>query len=234
MRTRSRRHTLALGAAGAFLLAATAVPAASAAPPVRTADVAPVAQGKATFDCLLLPFQSAFRYEGNVSIAGPGDFEPGSTVEVVGRFPKLPGIAPVPIDGGKMQATAIVTLGGQDVELKATHTVNAEPKAEVPMPRLTGRVALADPGVSVELKRFSFIFDKMMGIVISADCEATDGANLGAMTSGDSDADSDADVSTQAATTEDEGMSAVVLGGGALAVVAAGALFWFSRRARRA
>lgn len=234
MSTSSRRHTLAVGAAAAFLLSSFSASGASAYAPVKGSEVAPVAQGNVTFDCLLLPFQSAFRYEGQVSVAGPRDFEPGTTVELVGKFPKLPGIAPVPIENGKMRVSATGTVGGQEMELRATHTVNSEANAEVVMPRLTGQVQLDDADAQIQLTGFNFAFDEMMNINITADCEATKGGVIGAMASASGASADGGDSETKAAAGDEEGMPAIVLGGGALAVVAAGLLFWFSRRARRA
>lgn len=198
-----------------------------------------VVSGEVRFDCVLEPFKSGFRYAGPITVTASQAGE-GSPVAMTATLPDLPGIAPVPIVDGTMRATLLTTVGGQAMEFKATSTVNSEPKADVPMPMLSGEMEGEAANAPVELTGFKFAFDEDMGIEITADCNATDGAALGKLTSG-AGAGTSADESEEA-DTESGGAMAVndsgdklpvlVLWAAPLVVVVVGLAVWLPRRLR--
>lgn len=250
-----RAHTSTRGLAAAALAVAVAAPvtapvvapvvlapAAGAVVASQETQPAATARGDVTFDCILQPFRSAFRYQGRASISGQPGAEAGA-MELTASFPDLPGIAPVPIDGGTMHVSVKGTMGGEPLELTSTSTVNAEPKAEVPLPQLSG-VVQADPAdAAVELTTFRFAFEEMMGIEISADCEATDGAHLGRMRAGAGGPEETAADDAAEGTEGTAGTAAVAESGPSLpllalwalpvGVVALGLVLWLPKRLRR-
>lgn len=215
--------------------ALTWVPSASAH--LATADAASV-RGDVTFDCILDPFRSGFRYAGPATVSATPTAD-GEGMELTATLPDLPGIAPVAIEDGTMHVTLEGTMGGAPVELTATSSVTAEPKAEVPMPEVSGSVVtdVADP--ELELTGFGFAFDKMMNIEISADCEATDGGNMGVLDAeGDEAADAgstgDADAGSNAlASSSDDSLPLLAMWAIPIAVVVLGLVIWLPKRLRR-
>lgn len=142
------------------------------------------AQGKMAFTCLLKPFNSNFDYKADVSVAAVRAKAGDTDVTIAGTFGKIPGIAPVPIDGGQMTVTVKGTMGGEAVTLTGKSTVNAPANAEVAVPRLETSMSTDADEVDVEIDTFDFAFEPMMGLTITADCKADSGSALGAMTIG--------------------------------------------------
>ncbi len=142
------------------------------------------AKGNMAFTCLLKPFNTNFPYKADVSVAAVRAKAGDTKVSIAGSFGDIPGIAPVPIDGGKMTVTVKGTMGGEAVTLSGKSTVNAEANAEVPVPRLETSMQTDADEVDVKIDTFAFAFEPMMGLTITADCKADSGAALGAMTIG--------------------------------------------------
>lgn len=208
---------------------------ASALGPATDASSVGVVSGDVRFDCVLEPFKSGFRYQGDFTVTASDSGD--GAASMTATMPDLPGIAPVPIVDGRMHATLLASVGGQAIELKATSPVNSEPKADVPMPMLSGQMEGDPAGADVELTGFKFKFDEDMGIVISADCQATEGAALGTLAAGDQAADdSGKDVKEAggdvAVNDSGDKLPVFVLWAAPLVLVVVGLAVWLPRRMR--
>lgn len=205
------------------------------------------AEGKIGFTCLLKPFNTNFPYNADVSVAGVRSQAGDTNVSIAGTFGKIPGIAPVPIDGGQMTVTVKGTMGGEAVTLTGKSTVNAPANAEVPVPRLETSMSTDADEVDVKIDTFDFAFEPMMGLTITADCKADSGASLGAMTigvgslddvapPGGSDGNGGGGAGAGAATLPRTGggdaMPVITLWALAFGMAGAGLLVWMPRRIR--
>ena len=230
------RRGMALGSlalAGALVMGGAGT--AGAAVTVSAAKGGSV-QGQVAFDCLLLPFNSAFRYEGPATIGAPS--EAGAEgLALTGQFPEIPGIAPVAIENGNMRIWTKGTAGGNEVELKGATVVNAGASQPVPLPEMEGVVQGVDAATEVELSSFGFEFDEMMGLDISAQCDAVDSGKAGtfalkssASASDDSKADEPSAALGEAAEGGNDTLVKVALWGVPVALLVAGVLVWLPRR----
>lgn len=222
---RSAAVAIAVGLLGS---AATTTAAADAASEKVTGNI--------RFDCILEPFKSGFRYEGEVAVTAWRTDDAGP-MQFTAMLPDLPGIAPVKIEGGRMHTTVSGTVGGEPMELGSTSTVDAEPKASVPMPPVTGSMEADVSDAVVELSSFHFHFDEMMGINISAECEATDGGRLGALddsAGGQGGAGGESDEAATALAVSESGdkLPVLVLWAVPAVLVVIGAVVWLPRRLR--
>lgn len=137
------------------------------------------AAGTVGFACVLYPFNSAFDWDPDVTVAGaPG----GSGTDLLATMTDLPGIAPVPIDG-PMEVTLGLDVAGKATTVTGTSQVTAAPNTEVPVPDLTGAVAAAADTMPVTVTSFAFDFPSYE---IDADCTPKRGADLGDMSPGGS------------------------------------------------
>lgn len=194
-------------------------------------------QGEVTFDCLLEPFKSAFRYEGAVSVQAPKGGGTDAPMNLVATLPELPGIAPVAIENGAMRVSLKGTVGADEFTLTGARTVNAGANEDVAVPEMTGEVPAAAAG-EFAVTNFAFEFDEMMGLVINADCDASKGASMGSMKAvGAAVATPVAkseDVEEASAESDDEGLPMALMVGVPVALVAVGAgVFALRGRFRR-
>ncbi len=223
-------------ALGALVLAGALVGGAGAANAALTASPAngAKAQGEVTFDCLLLPFNSAFRYTGPATISVPSKAD-GDVLELKGQFPDLPELAPVPIENGKMRVWTKGTVGDSPLELSGSSVVNAAANSKVPLPKMKGEVQGLEDGAKIDLTTFGFEFDEMIGLSISAQCDAVSGSSGGKLVLGSAAAEEKGGEETTAASVgdavEEEGSAMKFALLGLPVVVAAGALLaWLPRR----
>ncbi|QMW65085.1 LPXTG cell wall anchor domain-containing protein [Mumia sp. ZJ1417] len=157
--------TLTVGDGSAPTTPPTTTPPATAPPttaPPTTAETTPPAgnpgkpaEGTVKFACTL-SLGSKFDYNAKMSVSGYRAAA-GDPVTLQATMSKLPGIAPVPIDGS-MDFTVDLSVGGTATTLKATSTVNAAPKAEVAVPTLKGSVKASGDELDVTAKAFMFNF----------------------------------------------------------------------------
>lgn len=182
--------------------------------------------GEVTFDCLLEPFKSAFRYEGVISVKAPQAGSDGAPAALVATLPELPGIAPVAIESGQMRVSLKAKMGGDAVTLTGSRTVNAGANENVAVPEMSAEVpdSAAD---KFSVSSFMFEFDEMMGLDIRADCDASKGASMGSMKSGGESALTPVAqqkvVETSTAPAEDEGLPMALLVGVPAGLLAVGA-----------
>lgn len=194
-------------------------------------------QGEVTFDCLLEPFKSAFRYEGAVSVQAPKPGSDSAPMSLVASLPELPGIAPVAIENGTMRVSLKGTVGEDEFTLTGSRTVNAGANEDVALPEMTGEVPAAASG-EFAVTNFTFEFDEMMGLVINADCDPSKGASMGSMkavgaTAATPVVKSD-DATEASAESEDEALPMALLVGVPAGLVAVGAgVFVLRGRAQR-
>ncbi|MBW9205556.1 hypothetical protein KV097_06310 [Mumia sp. zg.B17] len=142
------------------------------------------AKGTVKFACVM-SIGSKFDYNATISVSGYRK-NAGDPVSLQATMSKLPGIAPVPIDGS-MEYTLNLSVGGTATTLTATDTVNAAPKAVVPVPTLKGSVKASGDELDVKASGFSFDFPSAS---IGAKC--TGSGTLSKMTvSSEPPADSD-------------------------------------------
>lgn len=181
-------------------------------------------QGEVTFDCLLEPFKSAFRYEGAISVQAPKATSEDAPVSLVATMPELPGIAPVAIENGTMRVSLKGKMGDEKFKLTGSRTVNAGANEDVAVPEMTGEVPAAASG-DISVTNFTFEFDEMMGLVIDADCDPSKGASMGAMkTVGAAAATPKAKAEqVEEAAADDEGMPMALLVSVPVALLAVGA-----------
>lgn len=225
---------LLLGACAAVLLSA---PGASAAP--GTVD-RQGASGTVSFDCLLQPFRSGFRYEAATAVVAARQVAGDTEIQLSASFSDLPGISPAQIDDGKMTIVAKGTVDGQKFRLKGTSQVTSEPKAPIPMPRVTGQVTTPAETLFVEVTEFQLSFEEMMGLTIKTTCLPAKGSELGTMTvsSGSIDdeiarvttAGRDEDVVPDASGDKDASRSLPMTALWGAVVVGAGVMVWLTRR----
>jgi len=156
----------------------------SSKPTEKAADAGKPVSGQIAFDCVLSPFDSAFRYEGKATVSGVRAKEGDSKVTLAASLPQIPGIAPVPIENGRMVATVKATVDGKPVSLSSETTVNAAAKAKVSVKRATGQVTTTAEKAKVDVQSFAFKFDPISGLEISAECEIAKGGSMGAMAIG--------------------------------------------------
>ncbi|WP_153865246.1 hypothetical protein [Mumia zhuanghuii] len=113
------------------------------------------AEGTVKFACTLT-IGSKFDYNAKMSVSGYRAKE-GDPVSLQAKMSKLPGIAPVPIDGS-MEFTVDLTIGGTATALKATSNVTAAPNTDVSVPDLKGSVEAEGDELEVKASGFSFDF----------------------------------------------------------------------------
>ncbi|MFC6152385.1 hypothetical protein [Nocardioides yefusunii] len=188
--------------------------------------------GEVSLDCLLQPFVEGFRYEGPMAVKAS---RVGDSYELLAQMPSIPGIAPVAIDGGRMRVVLEGSVGKEPFTLTGTRSVDAEASSPVPVPDLVGTIPAIDG--DVELSKFTFEFDEMMGLTIEAGCDPWKATGLGELTAG---AEPGAVTSTEEAsadviTVDDEGSAMpLILGGGAVVLALGGVAAWFVSRRRPA
>lgn len=207
------------------------------------------AEGVIEFACVLSPpFNTEFDYNADVSVSGARADAGDSKVNLAATFTELPGLAPVPIDNGKMRIMVDGTVDGEAVSFTGNSTVNAGPNASVPVPRLTATVETEADEAEVLIDTFRFEFDEMAGLEIFADCDAKDNV-LGTMTigvgdlpdppGGDTPPGDTTPVSTPPGTTPGatlprtgggDAMPVIALWALALGMLGAGALVWLPKR----
>lgn len=230
---------LTLAVAAPLLLGSTSPAAAKDAAPLR--GVA----GEVTFDCLLQPFSSGFRYEGRVELAmsGRGD----EAALMTGSLPKLPGIAPVLIEKGGMKVVLSGTVDGEPFELRGSTPVDTGPNESVPVPDVNGRLAGTVDSIGTEadvkLTGFDLAMDEQMDLTITAECEVSKGANLGSLSLGGTvgrarsaeDPGAEAPAASVGDAAQEEAGSAVptALWGVPALLVVGGLAFWLGGRSRR-
>lgn len=206
------------------------------------------ASGQVAFDCVLAPFDSAFRYEGKITVSGARAKEGDTDVTLAATMPQIPGIAPVPIENGRMVATVKGKVDGKAVTFSSETTVNAAAKAKVSVKRATAEVKTSAEKAKVELEAFGFKFDPISGLEISAECDIAKGGSLGSMAIavGELDDEDEDDTpngsgggtggttgGTEASlprTGGGDAMPVIALWAAALGVVGAGLLVWIPRR----
>lgn len=211
------------------------------------------AKGKVTFGCTLsAPFNTKFDYVADVAVHGARAAEGDSKVSLAADFSKMPGLAPVAINDGKMRVESKGSVDGKAVTFTGNSTVNAGPNEAVAVPRMSASVDTDATTADVKLDSFRFEFDEMQGLAISAECSSTKGAAVGAMTIGVGDVDEpgdgngdgggggDAGGTTAGGTTTlpktggGDAMPVIALWALALGVVGAGLLVWMPAQRRSA
>lgn len=222
------------GLAGLALLGSMTVgalaPAHAVDPVAEKGEV--TASGDVTFDCLLLPFNSAFQYKSPVKLSTTTNDE--GSLDVKAAVNALPGIAPVEIDGGKMTVTLEGTMAGQEMLLKGKSTVKEAANAPVEVPVLTGTAPLAEGGDEISLSRFTFAFEEMMGLVIEASCDTSGDGDL--KTVGDVSGSDENSAAAAVGDQADGGSNVLVLAGligVPVALLVAALLVWLPRRKRQ-
>ncbi len=142
------------------------------------------AAGKVTYACVLsAPFNTKFDYKADISVSGARETADDTAVKLSASFSKIPGLAPVPIENGKMSITAKGSVDGKAVSFTGNSTVNAGPNEPVAVPVLSANVDTDAVKADVKMDTFRFEFGEMAGLAISADCKAQSGA-LSALTVG--------------------------------------------------
>lgn len=186
------------------------------------------------FDCLLSPFESAFRYETSVKMTSPNATD--TSVELAATLTEIPGIAPVEIVDGRMHVELKGTVSDSPFTLTGDSVVNAAPKGKVAVPEMKGEVALTGEVSELVVESFSFKFNEMMGLNISASCQASRGGDLGTLSaSGDAEAPQQAVGDAALASEDDEegSVGSLLLWGVPVGVALAIAAFILSTRVRR-
>jgi hypothetical protein len=133
--------------------APTAAPTSAEPPPAG--NPGKPAEGTVKFACTLT-IGSKFDYNAKMSVSGYRAKE-GDPVSLQATMSKLPGIAPVPIDGS-MDYKLDLSVGGTATALKATSNVTAAPNTDVSVPVLKGSVEAEGDELEVKASGFSFDF----------------------------------------------------------------------------
>jgi len=133
--------------------APTAAPTSAEPPPAG--NPGKPAEGTVKFACTLT-IGSKFDYNAKMSVSGYRAKE-GDPVSLQATMSKLPGIAPVPIDGS-MDYKVDLSVGGTATALKATSNVTAAPNTDVSVPVLKGSVEAEGDELEVKASGFSFDF----------------------------------------------------------------------------
>lgn len=221
---------------GLALVLVTTAPHASAAP-ASDADEGP--RTTVSFDCLLQPFHSGFRYEATMEMVAAREPAGLGEVELSASLSDLPGISPAQIDDGTMRISLKGTADGNKFRLEGTSQVTSAPKVPVPMPRVSGRLTSSAETLDVEVTDFRLAFEEMMGLNITATCLPAVSGGLGTVAVGSggigaevaraSQQRDEADVrpSTSDAATDDSFPMVVLWGLGA---VGAALIVWLARR----
>jgi LPXTG-motif cell wall-anchored protein len=149
---------------------ATATPSvSSSASATASADASGTpAKGKVTFACVLNQTSSKFSYPATISVSGYRTSS-GGDLNLVATMSDIPGIAPVVVDG-TMDITLGVTVGGTKATLTGSTHAKAQPYQVVPVPTLSGTVAVSGDDLKVVAKTFRFAFPDMS---IDADCTSS-------------------------------------------------------------
>lgn len=136
------------------------------------------AKGKATFTCMLSPFNSEFDYPATITVSGYRE-EEGGDIQLVADMTDIPGISPVQVDG-TMDVTLDAEIGGESVTLEGSAKVVAPPNKPASVPRLKGSMSAEGDEHEVSVSAFTFNFPDFS---VGAECES-DPTVLGKMVVG--------------------------------------------------
>ncbi len=131
------------------------------------------AKGKVSFSCVLQELGSPFDYKPTVTMSGSRASADDSKVSLRLNFSKIPGLAPLPIENGRMKVTAKAEVGGKKVSFAETSTVNAPSYGEVAVPTMTASITTDEDELDVEITGFDFDFGEMAGVKIYSECKGS-------------------------------------------------------------